>query len=116
LPVRNFQNGLGLAITGLCRAPWESGNPFPHPIDILASKISRGEEKDFEAFEEVIAKTGHPTEEELLDSLICAVHLYRPGYDETAPGDPITNTRLLWKRLFGRDIDVRQEIIAAASR
>ena len=52
---------------------------FPHPIDILASKISRGEEKDFEAFEEVIAKTGHPTEEELLDSLICAVHLYRPG-------------------------------------
>jgi len=89
---------------------------FPHPIDILVSKISRGEEKDFEAFEEVIARTGHPTEEELADSLIRAVHLFRPGYDETAPGDPITNTRLLWKRLFGRDIDVRQEIIAAASR
>lgn len=87
---------------------------FPHPIDILLSKISRGEEKDFEAFEEVISKTGHPTEEELVDSLIRAVHLYRPGYDETAPGDPITNTRLLWQRLFGRDIDVRQEIIAAA--
>lgn len=89
---------------------------FPHPIDILVSKISRGEEKDFEAFEEVIARTGHPTEEELADSLIRAVHLYRPAYDESAPGDPITNTRLLWKRLFGRDIDVRQEIIAAASR
>jgi len=89
---------------------------FPHPIDILVSKISRGEEKDFEAFEEVIARTGHPTEEELADSLIRAIHLYRPGYDETAPGDPITNTRLLWKRLFGRDIDVRQEIIAASSR
>lgn len=89
---------------------------FPHPIDILVSKISRGEEKDFEAFEEVIVKTGHPTEEELMDSLIRAVHLYKPGYDETAPGDPITNTRLLWKRLFGRDIDVRKEIIAAACR
>ncbi len=87
---------------------------FPHPIDILVSKISRGEEKDFEAFEEVIARTSHPTEEELADSLIRAVHLYKPGYDETAPGDPITNTRLLWKRLFGRDIDVRQEIIAAS--
>jgi len=89
---------------------------FPHPIDILVSKISRGEEKDFEAFEEVIARTGHPTEEELADSLIRAVHLFRPGYDETAPGDPITNTRLLWRRLFGRDIDVRQEIITASSR
>lgn len=33
---------------------------FPHPIDILVSKISRGEEKDFEAFEEVIARTGIP--------------------------------------------------------
>ena len=33
---------------------------FPHPIDILVSKISRGEEKDYEAFEEVIARTCHP--------------------------------------------------------
>ena len=89
---------------------------FPHPIDILVSKISRGEEKDFEAFEEVIARTGHPTEQELKDSLIRAVSVYRPGYDETAPGDPITNTRLLWQRLFGRDIDVRMEIIAAGPR
>ena len=89
---------------------------FPHPIDILVSKISRGEEKDFEAFEEVIAKSGHPTEEELVDALIRSVHLYRPGYDETATGDPVTNTRLLWKRLFGRDINVRKEIIAAATR
>jgi len=87
---------------------------FPHPIDILVSKISRGEEKDFEAFEEVIERTGHPTEEELLDSLIRAVHLYKPAYDESAPGDPITNTRLLWQRLFGRDIDVRREIISAS--
>lgn len=59
---------------------------FPHPIDILVSKISRGEEKDFEAFEEVIARTGHPAEEELKDSLIRAVHLYKPRYDESAPG------------------------------
>jgi hypothetical protein len=88
---------------------------LPHPIDILVSKISRGEEKDFEAFEEVIARTGHPTEEELRNSLIRSVHLYKPGYDETVAGDPITNTRLLWIRLFGRDIDVRKEIIAAAN-
>jgi hypothetical protein len=89
---------------------------FPHPIDILVSKISREEEKDYEAFEEVIAKTSHPTEGELLESLICAVHLYRPGYDETVAGDPITKTRLLWQRIFDRNIDVRQKIIAAASK
>jgi hypothetical protein len=80
------------------------------------SKISRGEEKDFEAFEEVIRSEGHPTESELRDALISAVHLYKPGFDEAASGDPLNNTRLLWKRLFKRDIDVRKEIISAASK
>lgn len=62
----------------------------------------------------MIERTGHPTEVELVDSLIRAVHLYKPAYDESAPGDPITNTRLLWQRLYGRDIDVRREIISAS--
>lgn len=84
---------------------------FPHPIDILVSKVPRGEEKDFEAFEAVIATEGHPTEMELKESLIRAVHIYRPGYDESAASDPIYNTQILWKRLFGKEIDVRDEII-----
>jgi len=88
---------------------------FPHPIDILVSKIPRGEEKDFEAFEEVIKATGHPSEAELKDALMQAVSLYRPGYDESTAGDMQTNTRLLWRQLFGHDIDVRAEIIAPAA-
>lgn len=88
---------------------------FPHPIDILIAKLHRLEDKDMLAFHVVIAKTGHPTEAEMKRELQDAVDLFRPGFDEEgARGDILTNTRILWQELFGRDINVRQEIIRPA--
>jgi hypothetical protein len=87
---------------------------LPHPIDILIAKVNRMEEKDFRAFELVRAKTGHPTEEEMIGELQMAVDLFRPGFDEEKGQDMRTTTRMLWQGFFGRDIDVTAEIIAPA--
>jgi hypothetical protein len=87
---------------------------FPHPIDILVSKVKRMAEKDYHAFEAVRAVTGHPTEPELIASLQRMVDLYRPSFDEEAAQDPFANTRLLWQRFFGHDIEVRAQIITPA--
>jgi Nucleotidyltransferase of unknown function (DUF6036) len=88
---------------------------FVHPWDVLVSKLQRLEEKDLEAFKLVIAKTGHPTEEEFIKHLQKAVDLYRPKFDEeTARGDMTLNTRELWKILWNKEIDVRAEIIRPA--
>src|SRR5437763_13986467 len=46
---------------------------FPHPWDILVSKLQRLDEKDIKAFQLVIARTGHPTEEEFKSHLQKAV-------------------------------------------
>jgi hypothetical protein len=87
---------------------------LPHPIDILIAKLNRLDEKDLEAFHVVRRKTGHPTETELISELQMAVDLFRPGFDEENAADLGNNTRRLWPLLYGREIDVRLEIIAPA--
>ncbi len=88
---------------------------FVHPWDVLASKLQRLEEKDLNAFRMVIARTGHPTEEEWIRHLQLAVDLYRPKFDEeSARGDMLANTHILWRELWGKEIDVRARIIRPA--
>jgi hypothetical protein len=68
-----------------------------------------------EAFKLVIAKTGHPTEAEFINHLQSAVDLYRPKFDEeTARGDMLVNTKILWQELWKKEIDVRAAIIRPA--
>jgi hypothetical protein len=88
---------------------------FVHPWDVLVSKLQRLDPKDIQAFQLVIAKTGHPTEAEFTRHLQKAVDLYRPKFDEeTARGDMLANTRELWKILWNKEIDVRAAIIRPA--
>ena len=88
---------------------------FPHPWDILVSKLQRLDPKDIQAFKLVIERTGHPTEEEFAAHLQNAVDLYRPKFDEeSARGDMLLNTRTLWQTLWKKDIDVRAAIIRPA--
>jgi len=87
---------------------------FPHPIDILIAKLNRLDDKDVRAFEVVRARTGHPTEEELIKELQLAVDLFRPSFDEEMGHDMANNCRRLWPLIFGREIDPRAEIISPA--
>ena len=87
---------------------------LPHPTDLLIAKLHRLADKDLAAFRLVIERTGHPTEEEMREELQAAVDLYRPGFDEEMVGDITSNTRVLWNEVWGKDINVRQEIIAPA--
>jgi hypothetical protein len=87
---------------------------LPHPIDILIAKLHRLADKDLAAFRLVIERTGHPTEDEMRRELQAAVDLYRPNFDEEMIGDITNNTAVLWQELWGKEINVRQEIIAPA--
>lgn len=83
---------------------------FPDPLDILLAKLRRLEEKDIRAFELVLKKTNHPTQEELTRELRAAYDLFYFQKDgrKSALWE---NTEKLWPRLYGRAIDVRAEII-----
>jgi hypothetical protein len=87
---------------------------LPHPIDILIAKLNRLDEKDLRAFRSVMAKTGHPTETELISELQMAVDLFRPDFDEEQGHDLASNCRRLWPLIYGREIDPRKEIIVPA--
>src|SRR5258707_184894 len=87
---------------------------IPHPIDIVIANLNRLDEKDVRAFEVVLAKTGHPTETELVGELQMAVDLFRPSFDEEQGRDITENCRRLWPIIYGHEIDPRKEIIAPA--
>jgi hypothetical protein len=87
---------------------------FPHPYDILISKLHRFGERDKQAFQFVIEQTGHPTEQELLEELKRAVDLYRPSFDEERQSRIWHNTLVAWRFFFHREIDVRNEIVQPA--
>jgi hypothetical protein len=87
---------------------------IPHPIDVLIAKLTRLEERDMKAFKLVYEKTGHPTEEGMIDALQSAVDLFRPRFDEEETVDMKVTTQILWRGFFGHDIDVTEKIIRPA--
>lgn len=95
---------------------------YPHPYDILFSKLRRAEPKDIEAFRAVIEGSGHPTEVEFIQ--LC-IENYRDfeARLKTAPShlpevvpshDLRSNTVGLWQAVWDRSIDIDREITKPA--
>lgn len=88
---------------------------FPHPIDLLVSKLQRLAPKDLRAFKLVYSKTDFPTEPDLIRALQNALDLYRSLLPGEAPsGDLFKNTRTVWRHLFHKDVNVQKRIIQPA--
>lgn len=87
---------------------------FPHPIDLLASKVKRLEPKDLRAFELVRAATGHPTETEFLWAMRLMVDIFKPSFDEEQGSNVHANVKHLWREVFKKEIDIPAEIIRPA--
>ena len=93
---------------------------YPHPYDILFSKLRRLEAKDIEAFKRVIDATGHPTQTEFLN--ICQENYrdFEPRAKEHgAPShmprivpewDIRRNAVRLWRLVWSRGIKIDEEI------
>lgn len=95
---------------------------YPHPYDILFSKLRRAEIKDIEAFRLVIDRTGHPTEAEFIQLCVENYRDFEPRL-RTAPShlpevvrshDLRKNTVRLWETIWGRSIDIDREITGPA--
>ena len=95
---------------------------YPHPYDILLSKLRRAEPKDIEAFQAVIQRTGHPTEVEFIQ--LC-IENYRdfearlrtaPSHlPEVVPSHDLRSSTLrVWQAVWARSIDIDREITKPA--
>jgi hypothetical protein len=87
---------------------------FPHPLDLLVSKLQRLEKKDLEAFRLVCGRRLF-SEDDFRSVLMNAVDIYRPRFAEEEPAaDIFENTRAVWREIYGKAIDVRLEIVIPA--
>jgi hypothetical protein len=95
---------------------------YPHPYDVLFSKLRRAEEKDIEAFRLIVERTGHPAQVEF-------IHLCKENYRDFEPRrrsaqghlpdvvqshDLRDNTLRVWRAIWGRPINIDREIVQAA--
>jgi len=93
----------------------------PHPFDILVAKALRGDEKDISDFQRVFNETGHPTEHELIEELQRGYQLFNVQGDEQVhiPGQHTNkykgsrkdSVRRVWKQIYGRQVNLEQEVI-----
>jgi hypothetical protein len=95
---------------------------YPHPYDVLFSKLRRAEPKDIEAFRLVIEHTGHPTEAEFMRLCTENYRDFEPRR-RSAQGhlpsvvpshDLRKNTLRVWQAVWARPIDIDRDIIRAA--
>jgi hypothetical protein len=95
---------------------------YPHPYDILFSKLRRAEIKDIEAFRLVVERTGHPTEAEFLQLCIENYRDFEPRLrtnpshlPNVVPSSDLRgNTLRLWQAVWNRSIEIDHEITEPA--